>query len=396
VVVLRAEPATMTAYRVEDVALADALPDPTFAARWKLRDPGTGADALLQRRLNLDAEDRAALGRVLAATDGRSESAPPQESAEFARRVSAWLVANHAYSLSPQIPRGAGDPLVRWTGSREPGHCELFAGAFVLLARSAGYASRVVVGFKGGTWNGYSNNFTVRNVNAHAWAELWDEKRGAWLRVDPLAGGDLANAEAEGGAAALVRRTDRSWTARFDSLRVFWYRRIVNFDARSQEETLAAVKTATQNTGRRVRELLQDFAAAVKAWLAGPWDARRLARVLAAGLGGAAVIWTARNFRFLNLDFRLGRGRREDPVRREAGRLLARLRARESDEGRGVSGEPRAGARGQWRGASGPEGGEVARTRAELERLRFGARETWVEPAAVLRRARRAVRRGGR
>ncbi len=41
---------------------------------------------------------------------------------------------------------------------------------------------------------------------------------------------------------ALAARSDRSWSARFDSLRVFWYRRIVSFDQRSQLETFREVK----------------------------------------------------------------------------------------------------------------------------------------------------------
>ena len=38
-----------------------------------------------------------------------------------------------------------------------------------------------------------------------------------------------------------MARVDRSWTARLDSLRVFWYRRIVSFDDRAQAEALRAV-----------------------------------------------------------------------------------------------------------------------------------------------------------
>ena len=66
--------------------------------------------------------------------------------------------------------------------SKEDGHCELFAGAFTLLARTAGHPTRVVGGFVGGTWN--EDYLIVRNSNAHAWCEIFDGAE-SWLRVDP-------------------------------------------------------------------------------------------------------------------------------------------------------------------------------------------------------------------
>ena len=396
-VLLRAEPATMTAYRVEGMDFSESLPDPIFAERWKARgaaetSAGAGGrgEGLMQRRLELSLSDRAALARAVVEMMRSSASAKasvekggtPAASgsagaAEFERAASAWLTNNHGYTLSPKIPGGAGDPLVRWTVSKEPGHCELFAGAMVMLAREAGFAARVVIGFRGGSWNGYSSNFTVRNSDAHAWAEIWDAGRGAWLRADALAPAGAVEAAAKGGEAAIAGRLDRSWTARFDSLRVFWYRRIVNFDARSQVETLQAVKAATETTGKRVRASLERAVAELKAWLAGPWDVRRVAGVfgVVAVLVGAG--WAGWNFRFWMRDFRWGRGERKvDPVRREAGRLLVRLREQSGGAGRVASGER----------------AEVATVRAELERLRFGARTTWTHPEGVLRRARGMVR----
>ena len=380
---LREEPATMTAYRLESVTFAEALPDGAFAARWRDRERGTAGNALLQQRLNLNPADRETVERVVGEVRGGSAfaeaSADGAGAGEFGRRASAWLLANHAYSLSPQIPKGAGDPLVRWLDSKEAGHCELFAGAFVLLARTAGYPARVVVGFKGGTWNGYSNSFTVRNANAHAWAELWDETRGAWLRVDPLAADAGATANAARTAAALAQGADRSWTARFDSLRVFWYRRIVNFDARSQVETLTAVKEATQSVGRGIRDALQQFGEKVKTWLAGPWDVQRFVRVAMSVVAVGAVGWAVRLVRGANFGGRWkARAGGQDPVRKEAGRWLQRLN------------------RGTGEISAAANDADWMRTREELLRLRFGAKATWAEPAAVWRRARgveRAVRR---
>ena len=74
---------------------------------------------------------------------------------EFAQRACDHLAQHHGYSLSTSLPsREEGeDPVVRWMRSDGDGHCEFFAGAFVLLSRTAGYPARAVTGFKGGTWN---------------------------------------------------------------------------------------------------------------------------------------------------------------------------------------------------------------------------------------------------
>lgn len=367
-VALRDEPVTMTAYRVEGFELSASLPDPVFARHWRQRNETRDRRVTFQTRLPAFPRegDLAVLnGAVAEATGGAALPA-----AEFALRASAWLKRRHNYSLMPNIPAGDGDPLVRWLASREAGHCELFAGSFVLLARAAGFPSRVVTGFRGGSWNGYSNNFTIRNADAHAWAEIFDEQTGAWLRADPLAIAAAAQMDDVRGEAAMASRLDRSWKARLDSLRVFWYRRIVSFDQRSQLETFRAVKEATQDSGKQLREFLRTAVTSLKAWIVAPWDFRRIVSSVGLVALAAAAIWIWREFgRSWWRGLSRGRGgRRGDPVRREAARWLARMAACETrDLGHD-------------------------RVVAELQRLRFAARPTWPEPEMVFRRARRAWR----
>jgi hypothetical protein len=370
-VALRSEPVTMTAYLVRDFDLSDRLPDAAFAAQWERRgnDPRAVAS---QQRLPRGEADRAMLRRIaleIAGADDGAENMPGIHAAEFAQRVGEWLRNRHGYSLTPRIPPGDGDPLVRWLTSRESGHCELFAGACVLLARAAGLPARAVVGFKGGTWNGFSQSFSVRNSEAHAWAEVFDAATGEWLRTDPLAPPSTAAAGPDGSAAARTVAMDRSWSARFDSLRVFWYRRIVNFDQRSQAATLKSIKAATENAGRRFRMMLDETGERIRRWLAGPWDRDRwltvVGSVAAGWLLGAIV---RRYFRGWWRLVQRAPGRRTDPVRREAGRLLRQLA---SDGGEAAVVE------------------DVGRVTGQLQRLRFGASETWPEPEAVFRRARR-------
>lgn len=367
IVQLREEPVTMTAYRVEGFELTNSIRDPNFARIWRNREQPSPRRLALQNRVGVTREaDLTALTGALAEAT-RGEKLPAEE---FGRRVGGWLKSTHGYSLSPSIPAGPGDPLVRWMVSRESGHCELFAGSFVLLARAAGFPARVVTGFRGGSWNGYSNNFSIRNADAHAWAEIFDVDSASWLRVDPLAVAEAQAVEVKG-EAAVASRLDRSWGARFDSLRVFWYRRIVNFDQRSQVETLKAVKQATENSGRRLREFFSEANRRVIDWVKSPWSASRflgLAAVLSVGWG-MFWWWREHGRGWWRRLFRPRGDRRDDPVRREAGWWLART------------------------GESGSRIHEIDTTLvADLQRVRFGAKATWPEPVTVFRRARSAVR----
>jgi transglutaminase-like putative cysteine protease len=352
IVSLRDEPASMTPYRLEGMSPEMAeLPDPLFARRSSGRLVKGGPPAQVDLK-GLSAGDQQVLARMVSAL-GLSAA---QGTGVFARRTIDWLRQLHSYSLSPVIPEGPGDPLVRWMSSREPGHCELFAGALVLMARSAGIPARVVTGFKGGTWNAYSGNYTIRNSDAHAWAELWDARKAAWLREDPLAVGADTGAS-EVGAAALAGLMDRSWSAKLNSLRVFWYRRIVNFDQQTQADTFRAFRDATSDSSKWLHAHIEGLRTTIRQWVARPWDAARVARTAAGAAGVAAAAWILHEawWRLAAM----GRGRRVDPVRREAGRWLVR-----------VAGPPA--------------------LVADLQRLRYGPVPTWPRPAEVFRTARKS------
>lgn len=391
VVALRDEPVAMTAYRVEGFDISDELRDPGFAKRWRERDPTTAQRMAMQYRVGVGEADQARLAGIAKEITG---GAAIKSAREFSVLANEWLKKNHGYSLSPRVPGGAGDPLVRWVASPEAGHCELFAGALVLLARTAGFPARVVTGFRGGSWNAFSNNFTIRNSDAHAWAEIFDETRGAWLRADALGLTATAATNQVPGEAAVAARLDRSWSARFDSLRVFWYRRIVNFDQRSQEETLRAVKAATQNSGKRLREALENFNASLKVWATAPWDGERIIKTVATMtlVVGLGWWWIAQGRAWALRQLPRRSGRQSDPVRATAGRWLVEIEevGRPGTGGRMTSdGDRVTNDEGQSETEIRPE---VSAVIADLQRVRFGARETWREPEAVFRRARRMVR----
>jgi protein-glutamine gamma-glutamyltransferase len=64
------------------------------------------------------------------------------------------------------------------------GFCEHIASSFVVLMRALDIPARVVTGYQGGERNPVDGIWTVRQSDAHAWAEVWLAGRG-WVRVDP-------------------------------------------------------------------------------------------------------------------------------------------------------------------------------------------------------------------
>ena len=71
-----------------------------------------------------------------------------------------------------------------WFQSRR-GYCEQYASAVVILFRAVKIPARVVIGYYGGEWNNLGKFLTVRQRNAHAWVEYWQEEMG-WTRFDPV------------------------------------------------------------------------------------------------------------------------------------------------------------------------------------------------------------------
>lgn len=281
-----------------------------------------------------------------------AQAGPGAGVADFGRTATLWLRSRHSYSLNPGIPAGAGDPMCRWIPSRASGHCELFAGSLVLLARAAGIPARMVVGFSGGDWNGYEGYYRVRNRYAHAWAELYDSGAERWLRVDPTPG----YGGPDGGAVAAslspeVMVGSTGLSAYLDSLRLVWYRRVVQFGGEDQINLATSVRDFATGVAEGVRQAWVGLRKALTRLLANPPVAIAVFLGTALVLGGfylglrAVVLWLRRRWlRRRGLD----EGERQ---RHQAGRLLRRIRQARSRLGQGRQPVSRV----RWRKASGGE-----------------------------------------
>ena len=89
---------------------------------------------------------------------------------------------SYTYTLEPGV-YGQNTADEFWFDKKE-GFCEHIASSFVILMRALGVPARIVTGYQGGELNGVDGFWTVRQSDAHAWAEVWFEGRG-WVRVDP-------------------------------------------------------------------------------------------------------------------------------------------------------------------------------------------------------------------
>jgi transglutaminase-like putative cysteine protease len=141
------------------------------------------------------------------------------------------------YTLEP--PRLELDSVDDFLFNTRRGFCEHFASAFTVMARAAGIPARVVTGYQGGDYNPMGDYLVVRQSDAHAWSEVWFERRG-WVRVDPTAaiaperiesGLDAAMPDEEPVPDRLVRRSEILAQIRFawDAANTFWNDQVVSF-----------------------------------------------------------------------------------------------------------------------------------------------------------------------
>lgn len=90
----------------------------------------------------------------------------------------------YTYTLEPGVY--GNDTADEFWFDRKEGFCEHIASAFVVLMRNLQIPARIVTGYQGGELNSVDNYWIVRQSDAHAWAEVWQEGSG-WMRVDPTA-----------------------------------------------------------------------------------------------------------------------------------------------------------------------------------------------------------------
>ncbi|APW38605.1 transglutaminase [Rhodoferax koreense] len=229
---------------------------------------------------------------------------PRYANADAAAFVAAALeklrTGGYSYTLEPGV-YGRDTADVFWFDNKA-GFCEHIASAFVVLMRALDIPARIVTGYQGGDINSVDGFWTVRQSDAHAWAEVWQAGRG-WVRVDPTGAvspgriGSLARLQAPAGVFATAIGTVNptlaaNLRAAWEALNNRWNQWVLNY------------------TQTRQLDLLKRLGLDVAGWE----DLVRAIGVLLALLGAAGVGWM------------LWERRQHDPWLRLLAQAQARLR----------------------------------------------------------------------
>ena len=90
---------------------------------------------------------------------------------------------NYKYKLdAAPLPKGR-ECVDYFLFELKEGHCEYYAAALAVMARSVGLPARVATGFSPGNYNTLNNKYEVYEYHAHAWTQIFIDNAG-WLTMD--------------------------------------------------------------------------------------------------------------------------------------------------------------------------------------------------------------------
>lgn len=164
------------------------------------------------------------------------------------------MTSGFRYTLSPPVLKD--NRIDEFLFDTKAGFCEHYASTFAFLMRAVGIPARIIGGYQGGELGRDGQSWEVRQMDAHAWTEVWLDGRG-WVRIDPTAFVSPERIEAgmnavteEGGASLFgdgvlgqlayqqfqFLQTLRRYS---DQASYYWQRDVVGYDQDEQKKSLS-------------------------------------------------------------------------------------------------------------------------------------------------------------
>jgi protein-glutamine gamma-glutamyltransferase len=145
------------------------------------------------------------------------------------------------YTLEPP----PADSIDQFMFRTRAGFCEHYAAATATMLRHLNIPSRVVTGFQGGDASFLENYVTVRNDDAHAWVEYYDDFSNVWRMIDPTS--QVAPLRLSMGSDVLIQNGESwiNWSAYYqfrsviDEVDAAWVGFLLRFDLARQKELLS-------------------------------------------------------------------------------------------------------------------------------------------------------------
>lgn len=145
------------------------------------------------------------------------------------RLLESHLQSRFTYTLNSEpVPNGQ-DATEWFLFERKRGHCEYYASALALLARSVGIDARVITGYVASDFNEVTGQYIIRESNAHAWveAEVGPDK---WIVFDGTPRADFQQIhERKPGLF-------HSLTRLYETIEYAWVKGVVGYDSESRRQ----------------------------------------------------------------------------------------------------------------------------------------------------------------
>jgi transglutaminase-like putative cysteine protease len=216
------------------------------------------------------------------AAQWRADSADDAE--VLGRAITFLRQGGYLYTLEP--PLLGVHSVDEFLFFSKAGFCEHFASAFVFLMRAAGVPARVVTGYQGGDVNLVDSIITVRQSDAHAWAEVFLGARG-WVRIDPTAmaapgrlESGLARAAPQAADLPLMMRPQLAWLRevrdRWEAVAHKWNVWVLGYNPERQRDLMNSIGMRDADWRALTATLFAFLGAMTLVLLA--WSLKRLAR----------------------------------------------------------------------------------------------------------------------
>ena len=193
----------------------------------------------------------------------------------IAQRLADHLREGYRYSLDLSKCNPQRDGVEDFLFYMKQGHCEYFASALAVMCHAMDVRARLAGGFHVDVQK--DDEYDVAERDAHAWTEVYTPSSG-WVIVDATPGG-------------LPQPTVKPWwsslTELWEQLHQAWQQNVINYDDRTRQRVVAAVKSAWAALGDAARWLGHMLSQGLESLLIGRFDNAVIC--LAAVMGLACV-----------------------------------------------------------------------------------------------------------